>query len=479
MPLSERYKRPTAYDDKIYDWHLGRVPKTITLEGNTLQNPARFGAIFVVHGMGEQDWAETAAHLRSGFEDALEKIHEESEKQQHHVVAQAEETPAPFIAEGYWANYDDLPETFPEDAKVLDGTKLKFFSALWTQRSISGMRAYLWFIGQQFRLLAFRTITESGVLAWLLYMPLQIVSLFSLSLVYLYKPKILARVLGDVRLYTFPRGIIERAIVQRIDRRVGAQFLRLLGIDWDFRELPRSEKIKRNGQPIEFERVIWIAHSLGSVISYNVLSDLFHHAADLQRDGDEEQKRNVARFRTSLRRFITLGSPLDKFSFLWGKQVLRPMPAGRSELLEGGEDVPVATGAKRREWWINFYHVLDPVSGALSSPLMCGTDGPVNFHIGWFKIPGIAHVAYWKDKGTLQFILSRVYGKEILPLDPKKSDSASRLTLYAFAGYLTWAAMIVSISAMLYVYAKPILWLVAFTFFVRWVWNKFSSSTGK
>ena len=102
------------------------------------------------------------------------------------------------------------------------------------------------------------------------------------------------------------------------------------------------------------------------------------------------QLEGVKKFRSTLRRFVTIGSPLDKIAFLTGNEALRPLPRlPRSELLEGGETVP--NGEGRREWWVNFYHVLDPVSGALSNPAICGDQPPLNYHIGLWKLPGIAH----------------------------------------------------------------------------------------
>jgi hypothetical protein len=121
--------------------------------------------------------------------------------------------------------------------------------------------------------------------------------------------------------------VIERAIVQRVDKRVGKEFLRMIGLDWDFKPLPVSEMLKSDGKPVVFDRLIWVAHSLGSVISYNVLSDLFQRADDLDRIGTREQKQGVQKFRDALRRFVTIGSPLDKIAFLLGRDALRPWPS--------------------------------------------------------------------------------------------------------------------------------------------------------
>jgi len=238
---------------------------------------------------------------------------------------------------------------------------------------------------------------------------------------------------------------VERAIVQRVDKRIGAAFLRLIGLDWDFKKIPDEEKVQRNGKPVIFDRIVWVAHSLGTVITYNILSDLFHRAEVLEKEGTQEQKEGVIKFRDSLRRFITLGSPLDKIAYLFGGESLRPWPkTSRIDLVSAGKTGAAQQGThKLRDFWVNFYHVLDPVSGALSNPLICGEDPPINFHTRLLRIPGLAHLSYWHDKKTLTYILSRVYGPDFLPLEPMKQRSALGLTLLAFFGYLVWAFLIV------------------------------------
>lgn len=162
--------------------------------------------------------------------------------------------------------------------------------------------------------------------AWLLYLPLQVVSLAALTFALTRHPKLITGFLTDVRLYLEPRGLVEKAIVERIDERISEVFCRMIGLDLNFRRLPSDELIEASGERITFERVVWVAHSLGTVISYKLLSDLLHRAAALEQNGDREQKAGVRRFRKALRRFVTMGSPLDKVAFLFGKRSLRPWP---------------------------------------------------------------------------------------------------------------------------------------------------------
>jgi hypothetical protein len=262
--------------------------------------------------------------------------------------------------------------------------------------------------------------------------------------------------INDVRLYVDPRGVVERAIVQRIDERVADQVLRLLGLNRDFRLLKHYELLEVGGERLSFSRVVWVAHSLGTVISYNVLSALFQKAAKLERDGDDEQKKGIAMFRHSLCRFITMGSPLDKISFLFNNS-LRPWPREqRRALLIGGETLE-SRDADDTEWWINFYHVLDPVSGSLGSQYICGAHAPSNIHIGLGWIPGLAHVAYWKDPLTLRFILGRTFGTSYLKdmeFHPKPLVVQNAL---AVIGYFIWATVLFGSVYALYRWGPDIL----------------------
>ncbi len=48
-----------------------------------------------------------------------------------------ENLPAPFIQEGYWADYDNLKESFKDEWNRLEDTNHPFLKELWNSRSIS------------------------------------------------------------------------------------------------------------------------------------------------------------------------------------------------------------------------------------------------------------------------------------------------------------------------------------------------------
>lgn len=454
-PLKSK-QRPLAFEEGNFFWNLQRIPRSLP-DGKT-PHPGRSSAIFVVHGIGEQQWTETAAQLRAGFEDAFEDIAAWQEKHLKQTGSNEQITlPPPFIYEGYWANYDDVQGTFPEDWKHFNKREQKFFSNLWMQRVVSGARTIVWVLGQQLRLLHPKVLCEVGLLAWILYWPLQIVSSAVLLFAWFRNREAITGFVNDVRLYLEPRGVVERAIVQRIDDRVGHEFLRLIGLDWEFRPLPASRLIEAGGERYAFKRVVWVAHSLGTVISYNVLSALFHKAGELDGSGDVEQKAGVELFRQALCRFVTMGSPLDKVAFLFKHESLRPWPdASRRALLVDGETLSSKEPAET-EWWINFYHVLDPVSGALENPFICGNQSPSNIHIRSGLIPGLAHVAYWTDPATLRFILGRAYGTGILHDKEYRPWPPWVLSALAVMGYFTWATTLFGAVYALYRWGPDLL----------------------
>ena len=467
---------PRAYEVDAFEWNLGRVPSCCEIRGQTIPHPGRCCAIFVVHGMGEQQWTETAAGLRVGFENALEAI--AAWQQDHHddaAAAAARLMPPPFVYDGFWGDYADLDRTFPDDWQRFNDRERRFFSRLWQLRTMSLFATLRWLIGQQFRLLSPRVMRDVGVAQWLLYWPLQVLWFGAFAYLAVRHPRILTRVVADVRLYASPRGVAERAIVQRIDYRVGEKFLQMIGLDWDFRALPRSRQIRAGRERFTFDHVIWVAHSLGTVISYNVLSDLFHKAAHLERHGDNEQQLGVRVFRKALLRFVTLGSPLNKFAYLF-PQAIRPWPeVSRQDLLGNGEQQDESRrreALESREWWVNFYHMLDPVSAPLTHRLICGTKPPFNFHADWTNaaalVPGVAHLSYWSDIDTLRFILSRLYGKVALPDRSYVPHSPRALKVYAALGYVTWA-LIVGAAALALVRVGPRLGGVAVDLLTRWL----------
>ena len=134
-----------------------------------------------------------------------------------------------------------------------------------------------------------------------------------------------------------------------------------------------------------------------------------------------------------MHRFVTFGSPLDKIAVLFGRSVLHTWP----------EVIPIL----KENWWVNFYHVLDPVSGALSHPMMnINRHAPLNYHLKrFFRLPGLAHVAYWNDATVLRYLFSRFYGIKRVRMTRETPLTADELTRNALVGYCVWFALTVGV----------------------------------
>jgi hypothetical protein len=183
-----------------------------------------------------------------------------------------------------------------------------------------------------------------------------------------------------------------------------------------------------------------------------VLSDLLHRSAEIlgaklepdapaaERARLEEQKQGAERFRASLEHFVTTGSPLEKVAFLY-PEALRSWPTG-----EG----------RAPFHWVNFHSLLDPVSGRLGSERLCGEHVPTNYpcRSGW--IPGLAHLAYWTDSTILRFIVSRTYGKDVLPDQPDRHYSALWHYPLAVGAYLIWFGLLFGMAGLIVAYAASL-----------------------
>lgn len=406
-------KRPRAYEPLQIPFRFVDLPRDIERNGRTEPHPLRETTVFVVHGMGLQQFPETAVTLRSGFEDAIGRLSQESKDAA---------VPPPFIWEGYWANYALFEKTFVREWEECTERERKFFSQLWKRRSMSALRTAAWFVRTNLR--QFFQLREwkkpSGFASNITVRAMAPLTILAAAAMLLRHPKLLAEVLGDVRIYCDPRGDVEMAIVHKIDERVGSAFLKLLGVDWNFQDLPRRDWIPISGTLHTFSYVTWVAHSLGTVISYNVIGDILMRAEILQQELDQRKKEreragvseseadrrvrwNIRRVERGLHRFVTLGSPLEKIDFFF-PGVLRDWP----QLALKRFGLPPKGGPKR---WVNFYHVWDPVSSQLTGPRFAKFVS--NRHGRLWRLPLIAHISYWRDLSILKYLVSRAYGPSL------------------------------------------------------------------
>jgi hypothetical protein len=431
-----------------FPWHLLMVPRPGTPESKGEHSEVWRTAVFVVHGIGTQKITETAALLRSGFDNVLEDL-------ETYINEGEQAISPPLIRDGYWADYDDIEKTFEAEWKRFSPESQNFFANLWRQRLFSSLGTILWFSWQPLRLLFNRRVFRQTVwwkvpFLYLLYMA-SLVPIEAILIAALIRyPRVVHGFLTDVRLYFGPKGITERAIVQRIDFTVRKKFMKTLGLDWDFQPLNQDELLNVTGEKVAFNQVVWVAHSLGTVISYNVLADLMAHADRIERmpPDDPERKVRIAgvkKFRSGLMRFVTLGSPLDKIAVLFPERI-----TPWAEWVQGqnhGSD---------ENWWVNCYHVLDPVSGSLGAESIRRYIKPANFHIGFWHLPGYAHLAYWRDRTSLWFVLQQIFPEMFKKTVAPKAWRTSVLTLLALLSYLTaWMILIATYLLVVYMLDHP------------------------
>ncbi len=145
-----------------------------------------------------------------------------------------------------------------------------------------------------------------------------------------------------------------------------------------------------------YDGLIFVGHSLGSVIAYDLINALIVWDAT----GCQGRHQVAAR----IRRFITFGSPLDKTAFLFRTQ-MREEHDYREALAGLMQPLILNYGSFRAFPWINLHSHSDPVSGSLAYydlPEGARDAGPCHYIQNELdpaaRIPLVAHVQYWNGK---------------------------------------------------------------------------------
>lgn len=170
------------------------------------------------------------------------------------------------------------------------------------------------------------------------------------------------------------------------------------------RQIYSAGMVDHQEQP--YDSVVIVGHSLGSVISYDLLN------ASINWDQVECGSRYRVVDRTT--RLITFGSPLDKTAFLFRTQCksnrnLREALAARQQplILDYTQFRPIETFR-----WINIYAHMDIVSGHLDYYDVSGMPGfnPVENRVdGKARIPLIAHTQYWDNEALHKALYEAVW----------------------------------------------------------------------
>jgi hypothetical protein len=155
----------------------------------------------------------------------------------------------------------------------------------------------------------------------------------------------------------------------------------------------RARAIYAAAGDARYDGVVLVGHSLGSVVTYDVLNRLINED-ELHRTSAGPPNDVVDRTRL----LLTFGSPLDKTAFLFASQTHR-LKEGREALATTVQPL-IQDYAFRRMRWINIYSPWDIISGALNyydthnKPVPPGIDNQADRDATTLLA---AHVEYWSN----------------------------------------------------------------------------------
>lgn len=124
---------------------------------------------------------------------------------------------------------------------------------------------------------------------------------------------------------------------------------------------PSAPPAAANGPPaipgptaVDYDSIIIVGHSLGSVIAYDVLNGLIL---------ENRLSPHPARIIERTRMLLTFGSPLDKVAFIFRTQ--RPRDEEVREGLAAAVQPMIHSYSNRPDWWVNIHSPRDWISGPL------------------------------------------------------------------------------------------------------------------
>jgi hypothetical protein len=198
--------------------------------------------------------------------------------------------------------------------------------------------------------------------------------------------RLLVQYVGDVAAYVMPYRLDSFAAIRTEIK------ARVYGCARAIYAMKRAD-----GSGREYDDVIVVGHSLGSVIAYDAINQLV-----LEDEGAAEPLDVTDR--TAL--FLTFGSPLDKTAFIFALQ-----GSGTSEAREAvaaSVQPMIQSYDHRPRKWINIYSPWDIISGSLDLYDLAGSSD--DRRVGNERDPDattllIAHTEYWKT----DLVFRRIY----------------------------------------------------------------------
>ncbi|MDZ4395211.1 hypothetical protein [Cypionkella sp.] len=163
------------------------------------------------------------------------------------------------------------------------------------------------------------------------------------------------------------------------------------------------------------ERVVVVAHSLGTSVAHDALLDLRKCNLVVQKaDG-----MTGAVCLKLISHFITMGSPIDKINYFFetvrsgSHRYLRVVETLRGDITTAPFSLNPGRHAKPWVHWINFWDEADVISGPLASPTgrQSFANQVDNVHVPSlvFPNPGAAHLAYFDNLRVLQLLIDVIF----------------------------------------------------------------------
>ena len=156
----------------------------------------------------------------------------------------------------------------------------------------------------------------------------------------------------------------------------------------------------------EYEGVVWVGHSLGSVVVYDALNALIM---------DDELAQRPARAVARTRLLVTFGSPLDKIAFIFASQWVRATET-REALAASFQPLILDYERFRGIPWVNIWSPADIISGSLDfydDPAKMNGRGVRNLVDGRASTPLLAHVEYWDNRLLFKQIYAGVTRRDV------------------------------------------------------------------
>lgn len=159
------------------------------------------------------------------------------------------------------------------------------------------------------------------------------------------------------------------------------------------------------------ERVVVVAHSLGTAVAVDSLLELGRHNRARHLEAPMLGPLEVEK----LDHFVTMGSPVDKIHYFFESQAGKYHRYNRvvEEVRGDIGTVPFAKNRKPYIHWVNYWDQGDVISGALETPsnpqwayLRVDNVQVRNF---WFPDPGASHSGYFQHEGVIGDLFSMIF----------------------------------------------------------------------